>query len=88
MLKAVSLLTQPFLNHVDIDESIEIFQDLNNKVQLASLYLLKANVLIDRKKFNRVEKCIDKAKKYMKRLNDAGLESNLQITKEKYNDLT
>ena len=71
-----------------IDESIEIFQDLNNKVQLASLYLLKANVLIDRKKLKRVEKCIDKAKKYMKRLNDPGLESNLQITKKKYNDLT
>jgi len=71
-----------------IDESIEIFQDLNNKVQLASLYLLKANILIDRKKLKRVEKCIDKAKKYMKRLNDAGLESNLQITKEKYNELT
>ena len=71
-----------------IDESIEIFQDLNNKVQLASLYLLKANVLIDRKKLKRVEKCIDKAKQYMKRLNDPGLESNLQITKEKYNDLT
>ena len=71
-----------------IDESIEIFQDLNNKVQLASLYFLKANVLIDRKKLKNVEKCIDKAKKYMKRLNDPGLESNLQITKEKYNDLT
>ena len=70
-----------------IDESIEIFQDLNNKVQLANLYLLKANVFIDMKKLKRVEKCLDKAEKYMKRLNDPGLESNLQITREKYSDL-
>ena len=70
-----------------IDESIEIFQDLNNKVQLVSLYLLKANVFIDMKKLKRVEKCLDKAEKYMKRLNDSGLESNLQITREKYSDL-
>ena len=70
-----------------IDESIEIFQDLNNKTQLASLYILKANILIDMKKLKRVEKCLDKAEKYMKRLNDPGLESNLQITKEKYNAL-
>ena len=51
-----------------IDESIEVFQDLNNKSQLASLYIFKADVLIDRKKLKRVEKCISKAKKYMKRL--------------------
>ena len=70
-----------------IDESIEIFQDLNNKTQLASLYILKANILIDMKKLKRVEKCLDKAEKYMKRLNDPGLESNLQITREKYNAL-
>jgi tetratricopeptide (TPR) repeat protein len=70
-----------------IDESIDIFQDLNNKTQLASLYILKANILIDMKKLKRVEKCLDKAEKYMKRLNDSGLESNLQITKQKYNDL-
>jgi len=70
-----------------IDESIDIFQDLNNKTQLASLYILKANILIDRKKLKRVEKCLDKAEKYMKRLNDPGLESNLQITREKYSDL-
>ena len=68
-----------------IDESIEIFQDLNNKGQLASLYLLKANILIDRKRLKRVDKYIDKAEKYMKRLNDLGLESNLKLTKEKYN---
>tara|TARA_B110000467_G_C18251215_1_gene440574 strand:- start:553 stop:807 length:255 start_codon:yes stop_codon:yes gene_type:complete len=70
-----------------IDESIEIFQDLNNKTQLASLNILKANILIDRKKLKKVEKCLDKAEKYMKRLNDPILESNLQITKQKYNDL-
>ncbi len=67
-----------------IDESIEIFQDLNNKSQLASLYIFKAKILIDRKKFKRVEKCLDKAKKYMRRLNDSGLESNLQITEQNY----
>ena len=50
-----------------IDESIEIFQDLNNKAQLASLFIFKANLLIDMKKFKKVENCLDKAKKYMKR---------------------
>ena len=37
----------------------------NNKSQLANLFIFKANIMIDRKKFKRVEKCLDKAKKYI-----------------------
>ena len=33
-----------------IDDSIDIFQDLNNKGQLSSLFILKANIMMDRKK--------------------------------------
>ena len=71
-----------------IDESIDIFQDLDNKTQLASLYIFKANVMMDLKKLKRVDKFLDKAKKYMKRLNDSSLKSNYEITLERYNSIT
>lgn len=70
-----------------IDESIDIFQDLNNKAQLANLFIFKANIMMDCKKFKRVEKCLDKAKKYMKRLNDPGLDSNYKSTLGRYNSM-
>ena len=40
---------------------------------------------MDRKKLKRVDKFLDKAKKYMKRLNDSSLQSNYKITLEGYN---
>ena len=42
---------------------------------------------MDCKKFKRVEKCLDKAKKYMKRLNDPGLDSNYKSTLGRYNSM-
>lgn len=56
-----------------LDDAIDIFQDLNNKTQLAGLYMLKCNILIEKEKFRKAEKCLSKAKKYMKRLNDQSL---------------
>jgi class 3 adenylate cyclase/TolB-like protein len=69
-----------------IDESIEIFQDLDNKAQLASLFIFKANIMIDRKKIKRVEFFLDKAKKYMKRLNDPSLALNLKNVEQRYSE--
>ena len=70
-----------------IDDSIDIFQDLNNKGQLSSLFILKANIMMDRKKIKTASKCLEKAEKYMKKNNDSVLISNLNIAKERYNSL-
>ena len=70
-----------------IDDSIEAFQDLNNKGQLSSLFIFKANIMMDRKKLKRASKCLEKAEKYMKKINDSGLVSNFNVAQERYNSL-
>ena len=75
-------------NAIDcVDEGIELFQDLGDKFQLANLFILKANILIDKKKLKKVEKCLDKAKKYIRKLTDSNLIANYDSTLKKYESL-
>ena len=70
-----------------VDEGIELFQDLGDKFQLANLFILKANILIDKKKLKKVEKSLDKAKKYIRKLTDPNLTANYESTLKKYESL-
>ncbi len=47
-----------------IEDSIDVFQDLNNKLMLSRSYAIKTDILIQKGKTSSAEKSLEKLKKY------------------------
>ena len=66
-----------------IDTSIEIFQDLNNKLMLSRAHVIKTDILIQKGKISSAEKSLEKLKKYSRRLNIESLEEKIVTLENK-----
>ena len=60
-----------------LDDALDIFQDLNNKLMLIKILILQANIYIDGENHTKAEKLLEKADKYMLRTSEKNLESDI-----------
>ena len=68
-------------NH--IEDSIDIFQDLNNKLMLSKAYAIKTDILIQQRDMDSSKKSLEKLKKYSRRLNIKSLDKKISILESK-----
>jgi len=66
-----------------IEDSIDVFQDLNNKLMLSRSYAIKTDILIQKGKTSSAEKSLEKLKKYSRRLNLESLNEKISTLENK-----
>ena len=69
-----------------INESIEIYNDLNNKLMLSRAHVIKTDILIQKKQISSAEKSLEKTKKYSRRLNLQSLNEKIALLEKRIKD--
>jgi tetratricopeptide (TPR) repeat protein len=66
-----------------IEDAIEIFEELNNKLKIGDLLILNAEIMIKLNKIKKAQRSLDKAEKICEKHNDKPLKDYLNKVKQK-----
>ena len=80
LMSQVNIHENKFEDSLDlIDEAIDIFEEIGQKIRLADSLLLKIRILSNLDKIDTTYRIYKKAKRIIKKLNDDKLSNQLQL---------